>query len=117
VNLSNEGWFGDYDGNRLAHVQMARFRCIENRIQMVRAANTGGSVHIDSNGIIIAVAGDGRNDLREAGWVMATTSVDDRFTFYSRVGNVLPLSCLTVLLLIAASTWLPTRKTRPGDIA
>ncbi|MCA9284702.1 MAG: apolipoprotein N-acyltransferase, partial [Phycisphaerales bacterium] len=41
VNLSNDGWFGGVDAGRWAHLQAARYRCIENRVPMVRIVNTG----------------------------------------------------------------------------
>jgi apolipoprotein N-acyltransferase len=57
VNLSNDGWFGWYDAGRLQHQQAARLRAIENRVPLVRVANTGASAAIDSCGRITAVAG------------------------------------------------------------
>ena len=50
VNISNDGWFGDSKADRILHAQSGRFRCIENRLPMVRCVNTGASVHVDSCG-------------------------------------------------------------------
>ncbi len=50
VNLTNDGWFGDWTGGREQHLQTARWRCIELGTPMVRAANTGISAVIDSRG-------------------------------------------------------------------
>jgi apolipoprotein N-acyltransferase len=50
INLSNDGWFGNDDGARLQHVREARMRCVENLTPMLRAANTGLSCHISSQG-------------------------------------------------------------------
>src|SRR5690606_11264799 len=46
VNLTNDGWFGDMEGGREQHLQIGRFRAIENRVPMVRSANTGISAAI-----------------------------------------------------------------------
>ncbi|MEM7229418.1 MAG: apolipoprotein N-acyltransferase [Planctomycetota bacterium] len=89
VNLSNDGWFGSSDGGRAAHAQVARFRCVEHRIPMVRSANTGHSMGIDSLGNIIARVGPGRyGEGQLAGTVLAELPLDPRTTLYSRIGDV-----------------------------
>ena len=51
VNLTNDGWFhGSSEHDQ--HLITARFRCIETRVPMVRAVNTGISAIIDGNGQI-----------------------------------------------------------------
>ncbi len=51
VNLTNDGWFhGSSEHNQ--HLITASFRCIETRVPMVRAVNTGISAIIDGNGQI-----------------------------------------------------------------
>ncbi len=52
MSLSNDGWFGDDDDARLQHNRESRLRCIENRMSMVRAANTGLSSVIRPDGRI-----------------------------------------------------------------
>ena len=54
VNITNDGWYGWFDGGRAQHLQISRFRCIETRTPMVRAANTGLCAGIDSSGRIVA---------------------------------------------------------------
>lgn len=49
VNLTNDGWFGE-SAEAEQHLANARFRCIELRRPMVRAANTGVSCLIDTTG-------------------------------------------------------------------
>lgn len=63
VNLTNDGWFGDWNPARRTHMLVARWRCIELGTPMIRSANTGISCVIDGNGGIVEdrlsrVAGD-----------------------------------------------------------
>ncbi|MCA9294906.1 MAG: apolipoprotein N-acyltransferase [Phycisphaerales bacterium] len=89
VNVSNDGWFGGMGGGRATHAQVARFRCIEHRIPMVRAANTGHSVAFDSSGNIISRIGAGRyGESRRGGTLVAAVSLDPRTTLYARLGDL-----------------------------
>lgn len=112
INLSNDGWFGATDAGRLQHVQIARFRCIENRIPMVRAVNTGLSVHIDSRGKIIGRVGNGRHFLmREAGSMTATVLLDDRVTLFARLGDLFGRVCLALAAIGLIATFIRRRPT------
>lgn len=97
INLSNDGWFGSYDPGRELHVQTARWRCIENRVPMVRAANTGLSVSIDSRGIVVERVGEGRYGTgRREGSMEAELALDRRRTLYGRLGDVWAWACLAL---------------------
>lgn len=51
VNLTNDGWF--HGSSELdQHLISASFRCIETRVPMVRAVNTGISAFIDGDGVV-----------------------------------------------------------------
>lgn len=54
VNLTNDGWFGDWDPARRSHQLIARWRCVELRTPMIRSANTGVSCVIDAQGAVVA---------------------------------------------------------------
>ena len=49
VNLTNDGWFGEGPA-QWQHAANAVFRCIENRVPMVRSCNNGLSCWVDRFG-------------------------------------------------------------------
>ena len=100
VNLSNDGWFGDSDAGRAHHELMARWRCIELRVPMVRTANTGISGAYDSCGAPIAGA---VLPSRKTGSLLAQCDFDDASTVYGKWGEVLsPAMCVIALMLAFA---------------
>ncbi len=52
VNISNDAWFGTASGPR-QHLNMARYRAIEEGLPMVRATPTGISAFIDAFGRVV----------------------------------------------------------------
>jgi apolipoprotein N-acyltransferase len=117
VNLSNDGWFGDDDAARAQHGQIARFRCIENRVPMMRVVNTGSSIAIDSRGNLVAALGGGRyGEPRRSGGLLASLQLDDRSTLFGRVGDLWAWLCLIGAASIVLFTWLGAAPgTQPKD--
>ena len=106
VNVSNDGWFGSSDSGREQHALMARWRCIELRIPMVRAANTGVSAAYDSHGQPI----DGASlAAQTSGGFAADCSFDDRLTIYGRTGDVLSPIMLALTAILVAGSYRPRR--------
>ncbi|MBL9140477.1 MAG: HEAT repeat domain-containing protein, partial [Phycisphaerae bacterium] len=83
INITNDGWFGWFDGGRAQHVQLSRFRCVETRTPMVRVANTGMCVGIDSSGRIVAESPAPRT----ATWLYANPPLDEREPLFARLGD------------------------------
>ena len=104
VNLSNDGWFGASDAGRWHHVQASRLRCVENRVPMLRCANTGLSVAFDAAGRLTAVAGGTTPALRRESVLVATPRLDQRTTLYGRVGDVWPWICVVGSLVVPILT-------------
>lgn len=82
VNLTNDAWFGKTTGP-YQHFSIAVFRAVENRKPLIRAANTGISGHIDSNGRILA-----RTGLFEETLLVTEVRTDGTRTFYSKYGDL-----------------------------
>ncbi|MDR2526950.1 MAG: apolipoprotein N-acyltransferase [Rickettsiales bacterium] len=64
VNLTNDAWFGDTSGP-YQHLVAAKFRAIENKIPVIRVANTGISVYINEYGVI-----ENKINLNESGFIL-----------------------------------------------
>lgn len=108
VNITNDAWFG---GEPLhsrtvalwqhpAHLVM---RAIENRMGVVRSANTGVSLFVDPVGRVEERTALFTQDVR-----IAEVRTTDVRTFYSRHGDLLgnaSVLATLALLLLAASAW------------
>ena len=110
INLSNDGWFADHEAGRQQHVQIARFRAIENRVALVRAANTGCSVAIDARGFVLETIGEGRyGSGQQPGSLLAQVQAESRHTLFSRVGNLWGWLCLSGTVLMIATSYIGSR--------
>lgn len=121
INLTNDGWFGRLRGGREQHLQIGRFRCIENRVPMVRAANTGISAAIDSAGRIIRYGPSlppGSAAWNAEGVMIASMTLQARPTLYAAVGDAFGWMCLglTALLTLWATVFRGSRRAS-GDQA
>lgn len=105
INMTNDGWF---DGSAATEQHLAHFvfRCVENRVAGVRAANTGISCFIDRNGQVYDRLGAGPNNEPLAGSISSSVFVPDAaaapLTFHARYGDLpfaLPAACLALALL------------------
>ena len=104
VNLTNDGWYAGTAQNA-QHEQIARFRCVENRLPMARAVNRGINGFIDSTcRLIERVLVDGRTH-EVAGVAAAELHRDVRRTLFGRVGDAFAALCsaLAGLLVILAA--------------
>ncbi len=95
VNITNDGWYGFTPG-AYQHAGMCVMRAIENRVPVIRSANSGISMFVDRAGRIIDDSNLYFTDLRTA-----TVAVGKGTTFFVRHGMWLGQFCtlLTGLLL------------------
>jgi apolipoprotein N-acyltransferase len=96
VNLTNDGWYGD-SAAPYQHFAIARFRAVENRRFLIRAANSGISGIIEpsgnvqySTGLLQEAIGEGRFAFLE------------EETIYTRYGNVFVFLCA----IISCAAWI-----------
>jgi apolipoprotein N-acyltransferase len=110
VNLSNDGWFHQTSEHEM-HLAVSTFRCIENRVPLARAVNTGVSAMIDGNGRIL------KSLPKMTGGILSEVApLDDRVSFYSRWGDWLGQSCLACTIgLLMLGTFSP--RGRRGPVA
>jgi apolipoprotein N-acyltransferase len=87
VNITNDAWFGD-SGGPLQHLAMVPLRAVENRVAVVRAANTGVSAFVLPSGAIQSTL-----PLGARGTLRADVPLRHGQTFYARFGDVFAYAC------------------------
>ncbi len=94
VVITNDMWFGRTSLME-QHAMMSVFRAIENRIPVVRAANTGVSMAVDKWGRILV-----KSDIFTEEYLIAKINPEKSDSIYGRAGDIIPK---TVLILSAIS--------------
>ena len=100
LHITNDAWFGTRAGPQ-QHLQQARLRAIEQRLPLVRAANTGISAMIDPAGRITASIPLGR-----AGFTDAALPEPGPASLYSRTKDMLAVA----LLIFSLATMLMLKR-------
>jgi len=98
VNITNDAWFG-HTSAAYQHAQSSVFRAVENRTNVVRAANTGLSCFIDQKGRITAAVGRNGNNLFVDGFAVHEIILTNTRTFYTIYGDVFAYICFISALL------------------
>lgn len=101
VNVTNDGWFKRSAGSR-QHLANAVFRCVETRLSMVRAANTGVTCFINEFGKITQTLVDETGSQFTEGVLTGQVSVPTQQvpTFYVRHGEVFAQACVVISALV-----------------
>jgi apolipoprotein N-acyltransferase len=101
VNVTNDGWFLRSAGSQ-QHVANAVFRCVETRLPMVRAANTGVTCFINQFGSITQTLLDEKRSQYTEGVLTGEVEVPigGEHTFYVRHGEVFAEACVGVTALV-----------------
>jgi len=108
INITNDAWFGRSPASRQL-LAMTRFRAIENRIWIARAANTGISALVSPSGRVTLAT-----PLFETLQVSGQVGLGAQPTVYRRYGDLLPLLCLVLMAGWALVAWRVNRR-RPGQ--
>ncbi|MDY7035433.1 MAG: apolipoprotein N-acyltransferase, partial [Thermodesulfobacteriota bacterium] len=87
INLTNDAWFGMTSAPH-QHLSMAVFRAVENGMPLIRAANTGISAFISSQGKIITTGGL----FMEEVLIHELTLGGPSTRFYTRYGDLFALT-------------------------
>ncbi|MDI6801213.1 MAG: apolipoprotein N-acyltransferase [Thermodesulfovibrionales bacterium] len=95
VTITNDAWFGKTHGP-YQHFSMSVFRAVENRKPVIRAANTGISGFIDSNGRIM-----GRTNLFERTFLVKEVKTDKTLSFYTKFGDIFSYFCIVTAILLS----------------
>lgn len=100
VNITNDAWFKK-NSSPYQHLQASVFRAVENRVSLVRAANTGVSGFIAPTGEILSLVQDriGRNIFVD-GYVTEDINIPKKeISFYTKYGDIFMIICLLFVLL------------------
>ncbi len=96
INITNDAWFGRSAAS-YQHMSMVAMRAVENRVPIVRAANTGISGTIDAYGRIVDAT-----EIFETDWLIATIQPQTAEPgFYSTYGDIFSLICLVLVPIFA----------------
>jgi apolipoprotein N-acyltransferase len=116
ANVTNDGWFLRSAGSQ-QHLANAIFRCVETRLPMVRAANTGVTCFVNEFGRITQVLVDEHGSQFTDGVLTGEVSIptEHEMTFYVRHGELFAQGCAGVasLALVILSLRLLRRKRAP----
>ncbi|MFC1548373.1 apolipoprotein N-acyltransferase [Candidatus Omnitrophota bacterium] len=115
VNMTNDAWFGETAAPR-QHMQASVFRAVENRVPVVRAANTGISCFIDYTGNIISRVRKGQQDIFIGGFATDEIKVSRVRTYYTVYGDVFVYFCafMVILLMITEGLYIKNEKKKQG---
>lgn len=95
VNITNDAWFGRSSAS-YQHLSMTVFRAVENRVPLIRAANTGITAVVDPFGRI-----NKATDIFVRTYVTgAIPVVKEPGGIYTAVGDVFAYLCLVVMLVV-----------------
>lgn len=109
VSLTNDAWYGDTSAPD-QHLAMAALRAVENRVPVIRAANTGFSAFVHPDGRILE-----RTELFTPAVRVTNLAWPPVETWYTRHGDVFALGCsLGSVGILLACLWRRARGIYPA---
>jgi len=93
VNITNDAWFGRSSA-AYQHAQASVLRAVENRVNVIRAANTGLSCFIDQKGRIVSKVSKGDKDLFIDGFKSHEIVLSRTRTVYTAYGDIFAYLCI-----------------------
>ncbi len=104
LNMTNDAWYGD-TGGPYQHLEISRWRAIESRVPLVRAANTGVSAAFDATGAEI-----GRIPLNAEGFLTVTVHPMRYLSFYTGFGDIFAWLSVVATVFGIIFSYLETRR-------
>ncbi len=104
VNITNDAHFLKSSA-LYQHAVSSVFRAVENRMPVVRAANTGLSCFIDKNGRIFTRVKVGDEDISVRGYKTATIRISNERSFYTKFGDIFIFICGALLISSGGMVW------------
>jgi apolipoprotein N-acyltransferase len=108
VVITNDMWFGRTSLLE-QHAMMSVFRAVENRIPVVRSANTGISMAIDKWGRIME-----KSDIFTMEYLITDISPEKSVSVYGRVGDVIPKILLVLVGISLIIAFMKRKAYNPG---
>ncbi|MDO8525442.1 MAG: apolipoprotein N-acyltransferase, partial [Candidatus Omnitrophota bacterium] len=97
VNMTNDAWFHKTSA-AWQHTQASVFRAVENRVNVIRAANTGVSCFIDQKGAIVDKVESGGQATFVGGYKIHEITITNTRTFYTLYGDLFAYICAMIAL-------------------
>jgi len=107
VNMTNDRWYGDSSAP-FQHFSIARWRAVENRRYLLRAANSGISAVIEPTGRVQEATGILRRAICEGRFAFCSQQ-----TFYTRYGDMFIFLC--AIIVCGFTVLILFRRTRETD--
>lgn len=102
INITNDAWFGG-EPEASQHLGIMTMRAIENRISIVRAANTGISGWVSFKGEVATLKDENNERVFLAGVDNFYITLNKRGSFYNRYGEIsFIIFCIIFLLGVSA---------------
>ncbi len=102
TTITNDAWFGT-TAAPYEHFNMAVFRSVENRVSLVRVANTGISGYVEPTGRV-----HDTTPLFEEATRTSRVALRTRLSVYTRFGDVFAVGCVIITAVIVIAS--PRRK-------
>lgn len=107
VNITNEAWFKKTEVSSLL-MTISVFRAVENRVALLRCANTGITSFIDPLGRVRAKVTDKEgNDLMVTGALTISVPEPGTRTFYTKYGDIFALLCVITSVIFIITAMIP----------
>jgi apolipoprotein N-acyltransferase len=99
VNITNDAWFGE-TAAPVQHLQSSVFRAVENRVPVVRAANTGISCFVDSTGKVLSGVEVEGKEIFVSGFATSNVDIYAGRTVYTVYGDIFIYFCGFMMALL-----------------